>query len=68
MVKNPEFFFFFFKAATRTLEVTLFRFGQIYSISLVCLQHIMKTALLLRYLLSTYLVTLCLKTEIFVLE
>ena len=67
MVKNPEFFFFFFKATTRTLEVTLFRFGQIYSISLVCLQH-MKTALLLRYLLSTYLVTLCLKTEIFVLE
>ena len=68
MVKNPEFFFFFFKATTRTLEVTLFRFGQIYSISLVCLQHIMKTALLLRYLLITYLVTLCLKTEIFVLE
>ena len=29
MVKNPEFFFFFFKATTRALEVTLFRFGQI---------------------------------------
>ena len=59
MVKNPEFFFFFFH---------YFILVKSYSISLVCLQHITKTALLLRDLLITYLVTLCLKKELFVLE
>ena len=66
--KILSFFSFFSKLQQGLEKLHYFVLVKSYSISLVCLQHIMKTALLLRSLLITYLVTFCLKTEIFVLE